>query len=47
LLRETELPIAEIAHRTGYHHAEYLTVAFKRSFGMPPSEYRATGKSPR
>jgi LacI family transcriptional regulator len=47
LLRETELPIAEIAHRTGYEHAEYLTVTFKRSFGMPPSEYRANGQSPR
>lgn len=40
LLGETDLPIAEIAHRTGFRHAEYLSVAFKRDTGLSPSDYR-------
>lgn len=41
LLAETELSIAAIAERTGFAHTEYLTVAFRRTAGMTPSEYRA------
>lgn len=40
LLRETELSLAVIAERTGYEHAEYLSVVFKRETGMTPSEFR-------
>ncbi|OYP38246.1 XylR family transcriptional regulator [Rhodopirellula sp. MGV] len=40
LLAETDDRITEIAKRTGYDHPEYLTVAFKRSMGMTPTEYR-------
>lgn len=40
LLRETDQPLSEIARRAGYEHVEYLSVAFKRKFGRPPSEYR-------
>ncbi|MFM1996577.1 MAG: hypothetical protein RLZZ111_964, partial [Planctomycetota bacterium] len=40
LLRETELPLAAIADRTGFRHTEYLTVAFGRRHGMPPSVWR-------
>ncbi len=40
LLRETDLSIAEIAPRVGFDHPEYLTVAFKRSFGITPSQFR-------
>lgn len=42
LLVETDLPIATIAQRTGFVHAEYLTVAFKRESGLAPSVYRST-----
>lgn len=42
LLVETDLPIATIAQRAGFVHAEYLTVAFKRESGMAPSVYRST-----
>jgi len=40
LLRETDLPLAEIARRAGYEHVEYLSVVFKKKAGVPPSEYR-------
>jgi LacI family transcriptional regulator len=40
LLVGTALPLAEIASRVGYKHVEYLTFAFKRECGVPPSAYR-------
>jgi LacI family transcriptional regulator len=41
LLAETDLPLATIADRCGFRHAEYMTVAFTRRHGMPPSRWRA------
>ena len=41
LLAETDLPLATIAERCGFRHAEYLTVAFTRRYGSPPSRWRA------
>lgn len=40
LLRETELPLAAIAERAGFDHVEYLSVTFKRHFGVPPGRFR-------
>ena len=40
LLEESELTLPDIARRTGFKHDEYLSVAFKRVVGMPPSTYR-------
>lgn len=40
LLRETDLSLATIADRSGFRHTEYLTVAFGRRHGMPPSVWR-------
>lgn len=40
LLAETDLSLAVIADRAGFQHVEYLTVAFKKHAGMPPSKYR-------
>ena len=40
LLRETELPLATIAGRAGFRHTEYMTVAFTKRHGMPPSRWR-------
>lgn len=40
LLVETDLPLAEIAERTGFAHVEYLSVVFKRETGLPPSKFR-------
>ena len=41
LLRQTDLPLPEVAERAGFKHGEYLSVVFKRLTGLPPSQYRA------
>ena len=33
LLRETRLPLTEVARRSGFRNAEYLSTAFRRTFG--------------
>lgn len=40
LLLETDLSLAAIARRAGFRHAEYMTVAFARRHGVPPSVWR-------
>ncbi len=40
LLMETDLSLAEIAERTGFEHAEYLSAAFKKKVGVPPNRFR-------
>ncbi|MDX2022057.1 MAG: DNA-binding transcriptional regulator [Deltaproteobacteria bacterium] len=40
LLAETDLAIYEIAQRTGYTHAEYLCVQFRRWFKETPLHFR-------
>lgn len=44
LLKSTELPLAAIAARTGFKHAEYLSVAFARRYRKPPSRWRAENR---
>jgi LacI family transcriptional regulator len=45
LLRETDLPLAAIASRCGFRHTEYMTVAFVRRHGLPPSHWRTRNGS--
>lgn len=40
LLLETDLPLTEIAERTGFVHVEYMCVVFKRLTGESPGRYR-------
>jgi len=40
LLRETDLPIAEVARRVGYQNPGYFSGIFRRHLGISPSEYR-------
>jgi LacI family transcriptional regulator len=40
LLAETELPLAEIAERSGFNHQEYLGAVFKARTGHTPAHYR-------
>ena len=40
LLATTELPLKRIARLTGFNHAEYMSRAFRRTVGQPPSDYR-------
>ncbi len=40
LLSETDLPLSEIARRTGFDHDEYMSVLFRKAVGTPPGQYR-------
>ncbi len=40
LLAETDLPLKRIADLTGFEHAEYMHVMFRRIVGQTPGEYR-------
>lgn len=40
LLAETDLPLSEIADRTGFSYTEYLSAVFKNKTGIPPGAYR-------
>ena len=40
LVSDTDLPFHKIAERTGFKHAEYLSVIFKRETGKTLSRYR-------
>lgn len=42
LLRDPELNISEVAYRLGFSHPPALHRAFKRWFGVAPTEYRAS-----
>lgn len=39
LLKEGELPITEVAIRTGYSSVSYFSQAFKRALGITPSQW--------
>jgi LacI family transcriptional regulator len=40
LLTQTDMPLAAVAHRVGFAHPEYLSVAFKKVTGLTPGAYR-------
>ena len=42
LLRETDLPIADIAVKTGFSTTKYFNRVFKEETGASPAEYRVT-----
>ena len=42
LLRETTIPIAEIAIKTGFSSTKYFNHVFKDEFGLSPLDYRST-----
>jgi AraC family transcriptional regulator of arabinose operon len=44
LLRETGLPLREIAMRSGFYSSQHLMRTFQRLHGITPSEYRRTGE---
>lgn len=40
LLAASDLPLAEVAERTGFKHQEYLGAVFKARTGQTPAEFR-------
>lgn len=42
LLRQTDIPIGEIATRLGFDNVYYFSRLFKKKTGSPPSEYRTS-----
>jgi LacI family transcriptional regulator len=44
LLSTTELPLPEIAKRSGFTNPALLSVAFRREVGMPPGAYRRSAR---
>ena len=41
LLSTTRLPLKDVAARSGFRRAGYLSVVFREKLGVSPSEYRA------
>ncbi len=39
-LRQTDLRIAEITYKVGFNDLQYFRAAFKKQYGMSPSQYR-------
>ena len=40
LLAHTDLPLTEVADRTGFRYVEYLSAVFKNKVGVPPGQFR-------
>lgn len=40
MLRTSNLPLSELADKSGYNNTQALSKAFKKYFGMPPSVYK-------
>jgi LacI family transcriptional regulator len=40
LLADTDLPLVEVAERSGFKHQEYLGAVFKARTGKTPAQYR-------
>lgn len=43
LVRDTRLPVHEIAARCGYSSSNYFCKAFRKSFGVAPGAFRSSG----
>jgi LacI family transcriptional regulator len=47
LLVETDLALTDVADRSGFSHAEYLSVAFRQATGSPPGAFRRQSRKQR
>ena len=41
MLRETDLPISQIAEASGFNSPSYLTHVFRKEIGITPAKYRS------
>jgi LacI family transcriptional regulator, galactose operon repressor len=44
LLAETDVPLKQIAFKTGFRHPEYMSAAFKARTGQTPGQYRRSSQ---
>ena len=44
LLRDTDIPVAEVAQRSGFCDRLYFSTFFRKKFGMTPTSYRKQSK---
>ena len=44
LLSGTEMPIAQVATRSGFSEVKHLSTAFRREWGLTPTEYRQASR---
>jgi LacI family transcriptional regulator len=44
LLAETDLPLKQIASKTGFQYPEYMSTAFKERTGQTPGQYRRSSQ---
>jgi len=44
LIRKADLPISQIAYMTGFNDSHYFSKAFKKEFGLTPSDYRQSSR---
>ncbi|MDA0195128.1 MAG: DNA-binding transcriptional regulator [Bacteroidetes bacterium] len=42
LLKETDLPLLDVAERSGFEHVSYMSYLFKRETGITPAIYRSS-----
>ena len=45
LLATTDLPIPEVAEKSGFGSPEYLSFIFRKVLGFPPLKYRRTARN--
>jgi LacI family transcriptional regulator len=45
LLTTTEMPLKEVAMRSGFRRADYLSSVYREKLGMSPSEYRTKNRA--
>jgi LacI family transcriptional regulator len=43
LLQQSDLSLEDIAKHAGFEHTEYMSVVFKKRFGVSPGKYRRQG----
>jgi two-component system response regulator YesN len=43
LIKNSNIPIAEIALKVGFNDSNYFSKCFKSHFGVPPSTYQKQG----
>ena len=46
MLREQDMPVADVARSLGYSHVGKFCEAFKRRFGATPLKYRQQSRNP-